>query len=53
VAGKAVQGYSLDIDVIEGLRQIASATDIPASRLANRALAAFIREHKDKNRGAS
>jgi predicted transcriptional regulator len=46
VARKAVQGYSLDIDVIEGLRQLASATDIPASRLANKALAAFIQEQK-------
>jgi hypothetical protein len=46
VAGKAVQGYSLDVDVIKGLRDLSSATDIPASRLANRALADFLKQHK-------
>jgi predicted transcriptional regulator len=52
VAKKVVQGYSLDLDVIEGLRQLASVTEIPASRLANRALADFLKQ-QHKARAAS
>jgi predicted transcriptional regulator len=47
VAGKVVQGYSLDVDVVKGLRELSSATEIPASRLANRALADFLKLQKN------
>jgi hypothetical protein len=43
---KVAQSYSLDIGVVEELRRLSSATEIPASRLANRALTVFIREQK-------
>jgi hypothetical protein len=43
---KVAQCYSLDIGVVEELRRLSSATEIPASRLANRALAVFIRQYK-------
>lgn len=43
---KVVHGYNLDADLVAKLREISSATDIPASRLANRALAAFIHDYR-------
>jgi hypothetical protein len=46
VAKKVVQGYSLDLDVIEGLRRLSVETDVPASRLANRALADFLKQRR-------
>jgi Ribbon-helix-helix domain len=46
VARKQVQGYSLDVDLIEELRALSSATEVPASRLVNRAVAAFLKQHK-------
>jgi predicted transcriptional regulator len=41
-----VQGFSLDLDLLRELREVASATEIPASRLVNSAVAAFLKERK-------
>jgi predicted transcriptional regulator len=51
LAWRVVQGYSLDADVVKGLRDLSSATDIPASRLANRALADFLKQQGEGRAG--
>jgi hypothetical protein len=46
MARKQVQGYSLDAALVEELRAISSASEVPASRLVNAAVADFLQKHK-------
>jgi len=40
-----VQGFSLDPQLLRELREVASATEIPQSRLVGRAIAAYLKQH--------
>jgi predicted transcriptional regulator len=46
VRNTKVQGFSLDPELLRELREVASATEIPQSRLVGRAISAFLKQHK-------